>query len=97
MNREPFLRRIADGKLLLRYSSMTANVTCDCCDAEEKIVYSPDFPDNLKHTSWCIVTAARRFFPDFAPSPYPEKLRRWGSTYTQNDAPAFDWFGEQEG
>ncbi len=92
-----FLHKIADGKLLLRYSSMTCNVTCDCCGSEEHIVYSPDFPDNLKHKDWCIVTAARSFFPGFQPSSYPDDhvhgFRRWGNTDGHNAQ--FSWLEKQ--
>lgn len=92
---KPFVRKIADGKLLMRYSSMTANVTCDCCGSEEKIEYSPDFPDTLKHKSWCVVTAARTFFPGFEPSPYPENQRRWGISNEYNGKPEFAWLASE--
>ena len=84
-----FLHKIADGKLLLRFSHMTCNVTCDCCKAEEHIAYSPDFPDTLNHKSWCIVTAARYLCPDAVIHPYPERLRLWGND--RCDEPQFSW------
>lgn len=86
-----FMYQIADGKLLMRFSYMTHNVTCDCCHSEEKIeVHEQE--DKLAHKPWCIVTAARTYFPDFIPSRYPDKLqelRGWG--IERCDRPLFAW------
>ena len=89
--RKEFIRQIADGKLLMRFSYMTHNITCDCCCSEEKIEVHEQ-ADMLKHKDWCVVTAARSFFPNFTPSNYPDRLqdlRGWGTEGC--DRPLFAW------
>src|SRR6266568_8097737 len=71
---ETFVRKIADGKLLLRFSYMEFVVSCDYCRSEQRLEVQGQ-PDTLKHKYWCIVTAARRFFPGFTSSNYPDELK----------------------
>jgi hypothetical protein len=93
---QALLRKIADGKLLMRFSYMTHNVTCDCCRSEEKIEYHAQ-PDCLRHKDWCLVKAARNILPDFSISNYPEnlhQLRGWGQEGC--DKPEFAWIESRE-
>ena len=90
------LRKIADGKLLMRFSNMTHNVTCDCCKSEEKIEYREQ-PDHLRHKTWCLVTAVRALLPGFAPSNYPANLRDLRGWLEKDcDKPEFAWMEEDE-
>lgn len=96
---DAFLRKIADGKLLVKFSYMTFNVTCDCCGSEQKLETQGQ-PDTLKHKSWCLVMAARKFLADFTPSNYPEDLKnlpRWGMSEEEGNKPQFAWFEQEQG
>jgi hypothetical protein len=79
------LRQIADGKLLLRFSYMSLNVTCDVCHSELKME-EEEQEDTLEHKPWCVVTAARTYFKNFKPSKYPHisKLRGYLDVNNKN-------------
>ena len=90
--KDVFLRKIADGKLLLKFSYMTFNVTCVGCGSEQKLTMQ-GMADTLKHKSWCVVLAARKFFAGFRPSDYPRDLRDlpvWGMS--EEEGSKFAWF-----
>ena len=92
--KDVFLRKIADGKLLLKFSYMTFNVTYVGCGSEQKLTMQ-GMADTLKHKSWCVVLAARKFFADFRPSDYPRDLRElpvWGMS--EEEGSKFAWFEE---
>lgn len=88
-DKDTFLYKIADGKLLMRKSTMTGNATCDCCHAEQRAPRGA--PDTLPHKEWCVVVAARSFFSGFAPSPYPAAVEET-RYYNDERKPQFAWF-----
>lgn len=87
-NQQEFLRKIADGKLLMRKHYDSLSVECDCCGTEKGA--APGEPDTLEHESWCVVTAARSFFPGFVPSPYPSEIENTRRRYNEHE-PQFSW------
>ncbi len=92
-DKDTFLHKVADGKLLMRKSTMTGNVTCDCCRAEERGPRGG--VDTLPHKDWCVIVAARSFFPGFTPLPYPATVEET-RYYLDEHKPQFAWFEQGE-
>jgi len=92
-DKDIFLRKIADGKLLMRKSTMTGNATCDYCHAEQRAPRGA--LDTLPYKEWCVVVAARSFFPGFVPSPYPTTTEET-RYYNDECKPQFAWFEQGE-
>ncbi len=70
---EAFVAKVADGKRLARRSWMTMNNNCTACGGEARACV--DGEDDLAHREWCVVLAARRLLPGFAPERYPDDVR----------------------
>ena len=91
-NKDAFLHKIADGKLLMRKLADSGTMFCDCCHAERRAPRGA--PDDLPHKEWCVVTYARKFFPSFIPSDYPETVEKTRTYFNEDQFPWFD--GEEE-